>query len=115
MVVCKIWWDRSVQTTKPFDHNRPDMVVVDREQKRWILVDFAVPWYRNVVVKEGEKITKYFPLAGELRKMHGVATKVIPIVVGSLGIVTARFSGYLKELGITDVLGGLQPSAIVPT
>ena len=51
----EIWWDRSVQTTKPFDHNRPDVVVVDRARKLWTFVDFAVPWDRNVVVKERER------------------------------------------------------------
>ena len=43
----EIWWDRSVQTTKRFDHNRPNVVVVDRARKLWTLVDFAVPWDRN--------------------------------------------------------------------
>ena len=42
-------------------------------------------------------------------------TKVVPIVVGSLGVVSNRLGGYLKELGIPDVLGGLQTSAIVGT
>ena len=45
----------------------------------------------------------------------GVATRVIPIVVGALGVVTNRLGRYLKELGIPDVLGGLQTSAIVGT
>lgn len=111
----EIWWDRGVQTTKALKHNRPDVVVVDRTRKRWMLVDFAVPWDKNVVAKEVEKITKYADLAVEVRKLHHVTTKVIPIVVGSLGIVTAKLPEYLKELGIPDVLGGLQTSAIVGT
>ena len=47
--------------------------------------------------------------------MHGVQTKVVPIVVGSMGVVTARLSGYLEVLGVPDVFGGLQMSAIVGT
>ena len=91
------------------------MVVVDRTRNQWTLVDFAVPWDKNVVAKEVEKITKYGDLAQEVRKVHHVATKIIPIVVGSLGIVTAKLPEYLKALGIPDVLGGLQTSAIVGT
>ena len=69
-------------------------------------MDFAVPWDKNVVVKEGEKMTKYALLAGEVRNMHGISTMVVPIVVGALDIVTSR---------LPDVLGGLQTSATVGT
>ena len=47
--------------------------------------------------------------------MHGVATKVVPIVVGVLGVVTEKLPGYLRELEVPDVLGGLQMSAIIGT
>ena len=78
-------------------------------------MDFAVPWDKNVWVRENDKVGKYSPLALEVRRMHGVNTRVVPIVVGSLGVVSNRLGGYLKELGIPDVLGGLQTSAIVGT
>ena len=58
---------------------------------------------------------KYAPLAGKGRKMHGISTMVVPIVVGSLGIVTLRLPGLLKALGVPDVLGGIQTSAIIGT
>ena len=45
--------------------------------------------------------------------MHGVATKVVPIVVGALVVVTEKLPGYLRELEVPDVLGGLQMSAII--
>ena len=57
----EIWWDRSVQTTKPLQHNRPDVVIIDRTCGRWTIVDFSVPWDKNVLMKEGEKIAKYSP------------------------------------------------------
>ena len=68
-----------------------------------------------MVVKEEEKIAKYSPLAKEIRKMHRVSTKVVPLVVGSLGIVSSNLGGYLKDLGIPDVLGGMQTSAVIGT
>ena len=111
----EIWWDRSVMTTRQLEHNRPDVVVIDRTSRRWLIVDFSVPWDRNVVAKEDEKIAKYSPLALEVRRVHGVATKVVPIVVGALGVVSKRLVGFLKDLDVPDVLGGLQTSALVGT
>ena len=111
----EIWWDKSVATTKRMEHNRPDVVVVDRAKKHWVIVDFAVPWDANILRKEDEKITKYSPLASEVRRMHGVTTRIVPIVVGAMGVVSRRLPGYLKALEIPDVLGGIQTSAIVGT
>ena len=47
--------------------------------------------------------------------MHGGSTKIIPIVVGALGVVTKNLPGYLNELQVPDVLGGLQTSAVIGT
>ena len=74
-----------------------------------------MPWDKNVVRKEEEKIAKYSPQTLEVRRMHGVSTKIIPIVVGSLGVVTKNLPGYLNDLQVPDVLGGLQTSAIIGT
>ena len=111
----EIWWDRSVETTRKMEHNRPDVTVVDHASKVWTFVDFSVPWDKNVRVKEDEKITNYSPLAQQVRKLHRVSTKIVPVVVGCLGIVTDRLTGYLDDLGIPDVLGGLQTSALIGT
>ena len=40
---------------------------------------------------------------------------LIIVVVGSLGVVSKRLAGHLKDLEIPDVLGGLQTSAIIGT
>ena len=111
----EIWWDKSVETTKRMDHNRPDVIVIDKDKKDWTLVDFSVPWDKNVIVKEDERINNYSPLTHEIRKLHKVKTRIVPVVVGALGVVSKRFSGYLKQLGIPDVLGCLQISTIVGT
>ena len=73
--------------TQKMEHNRPDVVVVDRVKKVWIIVDFSVPWDKNVMRKEDEKILSYSPLAKEVRKIHRVSTKIVPVVVGGIGSV----------------------------
>ena len=111
----EIWWDRKVEMVKSLEHNRPDVVVFDWEKKECLIVDFAVPWDTNVIKTEKDKITKYAPLASGVRKVYGMSTKVIPVVVGALGVVSGRLAGYLERLGLPDVVGGLQTSAIIGT
>ena len=43
------------------------------------------------MAEEDEKIYNYSPLAREIRKMHRVSTKVIPLVVGCLWVVSSRY------------------------
>jgi hypothetical protein len=111
----EIWWDRSVETTQKLDHNRPDVILINRVKKEWLIVDFSVPSDINVVGKEDEKIMKYSPLALDVRKLHRVSTKVIPVVVGAFGVVSGRLTGFLRQLGLDHTIGGLQTSAIIGT
>ena len=55
--MAEIWWDRNVETTQIMEHNRPDVTVLDRQARKWTSVDFSVPWDKNVMAKEDEKIT----------------------------------------------------------
>ena len=55
----EIWWDRPIETTIKLDHNRPDVVVINREDNEWTIVEFSVPWDKNVLLKEEEKTSKY--------------------------------------------------------
>ena len=45
-------------------------------------------------MEEDEKITKYSLLAKEIRKMHWVSMKIMPLVVGCLGVVSGWFEGF---------------------
>ena len=95
----EVWWDQKVNTPTAFEHNRPDLVVIDHVDKRWMLVDFAVPFDRNVAGKEQEKIGRYKDLAAEVCRMNTVKVEVVPIVVGALGVVTKDLVGWLKKIG----------------
>ena len=111
----EIWWDRPIETTVKLDHNRPDIIVINRQDNEWIIVEFSVPWDKNVLLKEEEKVSKYIPLAKEVRKVHRVSTRIIPIILGSLGTVTTKLKDSLKELGLEKILGGLQTSVLIGT
>ena len=82
-------------------HNHPEVTVqlvldvVDQVALEWMSTDFSVPWDTNVVTTEDEKIGNYSaPLAKEIRKMHRVSTKAVPLVVGCLGVVSGQFEVF---------------------
>ncbi|KAF7664173.1 hypothetical protein LDENG_00185720 [Lucifuga dentata] len=62
----RVLWDFKFQTDKQVLANQPDTVVVDKEQKRAIVIDVAVPADSNIRKKEHEKIEKYQGLKEEL-------------------------------------------------
>ncbi len=111
----EIWWDVTVETVGRIAHNRPDVVIINRREKKWTLVDFSVPLDKNVLSKENEKLLKYAPLAQEVRRVHKVTTSIVPVVMGCLGTVPKRLSGYLRELGVPDVIGCMQTTALLGT
>ena len=111
----EIWWNRKVLTSKQLEHNQPDVVLLDHCNKQCYVIDFAVPWDKNVTSKEDEKKVRYTPLAQEISRLHGVKARVVPIVVGGLGTIPKRLATFIKQLGIPDIIGGLQTSALIGT
>ncbi|KAK7925836.1 hypothetical protein WMY93_008146 [Mugilogobius chulae] len=55
----KILWDFQIQTDRMVMANQPDIVVVDKEQRRAVVVDVASPSDGNIRRKEHEKLDKY--------------------------------------------------------
>ena len=81
----------------------PDMVVVEKENNKAIIVDIASPWGHWVYEKEGEKIEKYQELKREIGKLWGIRyLGVEPLVVGALGVVSKRLDAWFEKLGIPD-------------
>jgi len=115
----QIYWAKTWNTTRTEPnriHDTPDVVVVDRKAKLWTIIDFAVPLDHNIVTKQHDKVWRYQDLATEFKKMHrGIQTKVIPIVVGALGMIPEGLPTYLQQLGIPDIVGGLQKTAVLGT
>ena len=112
-----IYWAKTWNTTREVRmHDTPDVVVVDRKAKLWTIIDFAVPLDHNIVTRQRDKVWTYQDLATEFKKMHrGIQTKVIPIVVGAFGMIPECLPGYLQQLGIPGIVGGLQKTALLGT
>jgi len=87
----KLLWDFSVRTDHVIGARRPDLLIIDKRDKSCQIIDVAIPEDNGVRAwKEHKKVEKYQDLAREVRKMWGVKTKVIPVVVGALGSIPAE-------------------------
>lgn len=114
----EIWWDRLVETPRKLNHCRPDIVLINRLEKCWTIIDFSVPIDQNVKNKEDEKRANYSDLAEEIRKMYNVKTCIIPLVIGALGVVTKNFKSQIKLLDIPhvhQVFSSMQMTAVLGT
>ena len=112
---CKILWGFAIQTDKEIEHQRPDIVVIDKEKRECKIIDIAVPGDQNIKVKELEKITKYQDLRLQVQKFWDVKATVRPIVVGALGTVSEELENHLKTIGIPIVISCLQKAALLGT
>ena len=77
------------------------MVLVDRKKRICKIIDFAVSGDSRIEEKVKDKIEKYQDLGRELQKIWNVKVKIIPLVVGSLGVTPKQFGNRLKQIGIT--------------
>ena len=64
---CKLMWEISIPTDRVIKANRPDLVLVLDD--RALLLDVSVPLDHRVDEKVQENISKYLPLAAELRRI----------------------------------------------
>ena len=97
----KILWDFNIQTDHLIPARRPDLMIINNKKKRICkIVDFAVPAYHRINLKEYEKKDKYLDLARELKKLWNMKVTTVPIVIGALGTIT---KGSLKGLEDLEV------------
>ena len=94
----EILWDSIISTERPYVFNRPDIVIRDKIGKKTYIIDISCPNDINVSDKEQEKITKYSGLRLELGRMWDTECLVVPVVIGSVGVVSENFERYLKMI-----------------
>ena len=112
----KILWDMSIQCDHIIAARKPDIVVVEKENNKVIIVDIASPWDHRVHEKEGEKLEKYQELKREIKNIWGIRhIEVVPIVVGALEGVSKRLNGWLTKLEIAIKNGLSQKTALLGT
>ena len=101
----KLLWDFDIQADHLISARRPDRIIINnnnkqtKKKKTCKTVDFAVPADHRIKLKEYEKKDKYLSLARDLKKIWNMKVAIIPIVIGTFGIVTKGLLKGLKGLG----------------
>ena len=81
-----ILWNQQVQTDRTIPNKKPDTLIRDNEKGTCMLIDVEISGDRNVIKKEAEKILKYKDLTIEIQRMWNAKTKVLPVIIGALGL-----------------------------
>ena len=65
----KLLWDLKIQTDNKIEHNKPDIMVLDKIERKWLIIDVAGPSDARVKDKEKEKVENYQDLKRELKRI----------------------------------------------
>ena len=95
----KILWDFIIQCEHMIEARRPDIVVVNEVKKEAMIIDMVIPGVTRACDKEREKIEKYSLLKDKTARLWQMKKIfMIPIIVGTLGTITATFAKYIESL-----------------
>ena len=72
------YWDIPVKTDRKVCYERPDMVVIDREENTCCSVDFAIPIDYHIKEKDQEKVDNCMDLVLEDRRRFRVKRVTVP-------------------------------------
>ena len=94
----------------------PDIVVLDKIERKCLIIDVACLFDTRVKDKEKEKIENYQDLKRKLRRIWKLRTvTVVPIMIGTLGTVSIDIEKWLAEIGVTCRLESLQRACLLDT
>jgi hypothetical protein len=65
----KLYFDRTILTDIHIKHNRPDIIILNKQQKQAYLLDIAVPNSHNITQTYNTKINKYLELSVAMRNL----------------------------------------------
>lgn len=109
-----LYWDRPILTDKTVDHNRPDILVIEKQNKIAYIIDIAVPLSHNILKTEQEKTRKYQNLSIEIKRIWRInAVHIIPLVISVDGIVPKNMEPNLKKIGLPNGLTSILQKAVI--
>ena len=82
------------------NHRRPDLLLVSKAKKKAFIVEFSVPFDRFIDLCYQYKFNKYIELCNKCNEL-GYHTRIIVLIIGSLGLVHNKFVNGLKVIGFT--------------
>lgn len=115
--LAKIYWDFPFLADRPLEHNRPDMVLWCKQERRAVIIDFAVPLDHNMAQTYTTKINNYTELSRELKILWGLKRiEIYPLIISSNGLVHVNTVKHLAELQLpNDTLTWMQKAVVLGT
>jgi hypothetical protein len=90
-------------------HNRPDIIILNKQQKQEYLLDIAVPNSHNITQTYNTKINKYLELSVAMRNLWCLEKiSILPFIISAKGIVPQSLFKNLKILDHPPGGGGLR-------
>ena len=97
------WWNISIKTAAKIPHNKPDLVIWNKETKLCSIIEFSCPLDTNISRKVNEKLETYGPLVRNLQILYpDYKYEVAPIIIGAMGYVPKSLINYLKMIGFDE-------------
>ena len=103
-----VLWNQAVHTDREVTANRPDIIIKNTKEKTCTLIDVAIPADRNVVQKEAGKKLKYKSLCIEIQRMCYLNYTIVPVIIGTTGIVTRSLMRNLVTVPGNHSIDSLQ-------
>jgi hypothetical protein len=105
----KLYFDRTILTDIHIKHNRPDIIILNKQQKQAYLLDIAVPNSHNITQTYNTKINKYLELSVAMRNLWCLEKiSILPLVISATGIVPQSLFKNLKILNLEELVVEIQ-------
>ena len=72
---------------RKIEHRRPDIVVMEKNKRKCLIINVAYPVDNNLILERNEKLDIYSELRLEIARMWDKETLIVPIIIGALGSI----------------------------
>jgi hypothetical protein len=102
----KLYFDRTVLTDIHIKHNRPDIIILNKQQKQAYLLDIAVRNSHNTITQTyNTKNNKYLELSVAMRNLWSLEkNSTLPLIISATGIVPQSLFKNFKILDLGNTL-----------
>ena len=76
------------------------------------MMDMAVPSDQSISLKEFQKLSKYKDLEIEVIKMWKLKKKIIPVVIGALGMIKKGIQNFIDQIPAKPSLQEMQKTVL---
>ena len=113
--IVKIVWGVCIQVDRQIEIRGPDIVVMEKNTNKCLIIDVACPVDNNLIQKRNEKLDNYSKIRLEIARMWDKKTLTVPIIIGALGSIPNDLECNLKKLDISYNVETLQKSVLLGT